>query len=33
MARPPQSAPREAPRPAPAPRHDNGPPRGDHRGR
>ena len=33
MSRPPQSAPREAPRPAQAPRHDNGPPRGDHRGR
>jgi hypothetical protein len=33
MSRPPQSAPREAPRPAPAQRHDNGPPRGDHRGR
>ncbi|HZQ93771.1 MAG TPA: hypothetical protein VFA67_02100 [Candidatus Sulfotelmatobacter sp.] len=33
MSRPPQSAPRENPRPAPAPRHDNGPQRGDHRGR
>lgn len=31
MSRPPQSAPREAPRPAP--RQENGPPRGDHRGR